>query len=74
MIFRGDRLRSDRQRQGFNQQEFADRIGVTHQCIANIETGVAEPSLRVLSAMCHVLNASADWLLDIDFEEDEEGE
>lgn len=47
------------------QTDLANAIGVTQRKISFMETGVTEPSLKDLSALCRYFNVSADFLLEL---------
>lgn len=47
------------------QTDLANAIGVTQRKISFMETGVTEPSLKDLSALCRYFNVSADYLLEL---------
>lgn len=44
-------LKSFREKQGLNQQEMADKIGISKSYYVAIELGNAEPSFRVAEAL-----------------------
>ncbi len=52
-----------------NQQDLADKIGVTRQTIGMIETGNYNPSLKLCVAICRALNKT---LNDLFWEDDYE--
>jgi putative molybdopterin biosynthesis protein len=54
----GTRLRLARRERGFSQQQVADRAGISRQAISAIETGIADPSLRVAFALARALEAT----------------
>ena len=47
----GTRLRRTRRARGFSQQHIASRAGISRQAVSAIETGIADPSLRVAFAL-----------------------
>ena len=61
-----ENLRFYRKAKKLNQQEVADRIGVTRQCYSNYEQGIRQPSVDVLRNICEVLECTADELIGID--------
>lgn len=63
-----DRLRLLRQSKlppltPLTQTDLANAIGVSQRKISFMETGVTEPSLKDLSAICRYFSVSADYLL-----------
>lgn len=57
-----DRIRKLRRSLDLTQQEFADRIGVKRNTIANYETGRNDPVDSVTSLICREFNVSEKWL------------
>lgn len=57
------RVRSHRQALKLTQQELALELGVTHQHVSRIESGLAVPSLDLLLGLSQRLGVSADYLL-----------
>ncbi|MBQ5994865.1 MAG: helix-turn-helix transcriptional regulator [Clostridia bacterium] len=47
------------------QTDLANVLGMTQRKISFLETGVTEPSLRDLRAICLYFNVSCDYLLDL---------
>lgn len=47
------------------QTDLANVLGMTQRKISFLETGVTEPSLKDLQAICLYFNVSADFLLDL---------
>ncbi|AWR44218.1 TPA: helix-turn-helix transcriptional regulator [Pseudomonas aeruginosa] len=76
--FFGERLRAERERLGFSQQEFADICGVTMRTQRNYEKGDRQPDASYLAALTQtggdvlfVLTGqrqvgAAAWLIDVD--------
>ena len=56
------RIKQLRKTLGFTQQEFAERIGVKRNTIAQYETGRNEPIGSVLNLICKEYNVNPDWL------------
>jgi len=56
------RLRLLRKTLDLTQQEFADKIGMKRNTIANYETNRNEPSNSVISLICREFNVSETWL------------
>src|ERR1700755_1039038 len=71
----GDRVRRLRARGGLTRRELAKEADVSERHLANLETGVGNPSLQILRRVTQALNCnitdlvgdegdeSADWLL-----------
>ena len=59
-----NRLRLLRKSLNLTQQEFADRLGVKRNTIANYETGRNEPVDSVFSLICREFNVNPEWLRD----------
>ena len=57
-----ERFKQLRKTVGFTQQEFAERIGVKRNTIAQYETGRNEPIGSVLNLICKEYNVNPDWL------------
>lgn len=57
-----ERIKQLRKTLGFTQQEFAERIGVKRNTIAQYETGRNEPIGSVLNLICKEYNVNPDWL------------
>ena len=57
-----ERIKQLRKTLGFTQQEFAERIGVKRNTIAQYETGRNEPIGSVLNLICKEYNVNPAWL------------
>lgn len=57
-----ERIKKLRKILDLTQQEFADKIGMKRNTIANYETDRNEPSNSVISLMCKTFNVSEEWL------------
>ena len=57
------KIRQLRTQLGLNQVEFADRIGVTKQCISNWENDNVLPSIEMLARLADFFGVSTDELL-----------
>lgn len=64
----GERIKQVRLAAGLTQLQFAERIGLSRNFIAVIETSGRKPSDRTISDICREFNVSLAWL------EDGEGE
>lgn len=57
------RIKSMRETLGLNQEEFAQKVGVSRSIIANIETGVSKPKYPDLVKIATVGRVTLDWLI-----------
>lgn len=57
-----ERIKQLRKALGYTQQEFADRIGVKRNTIAQYEIGRNEPIDSVVNLICKEYNVNPDWL------------
>lgn len=57
-----DRIKYLRSSLGLTQQEFADRIGIKRNSVANYELGRNEPIDAVISLICREFRVSEEWL------------
>ena len=56
------RIKKLRKALDLTQQEFADRIGMKRNTIANYEIDRNEPSASVISLICREFNVNEEWL------------
>lgn len=56
------RIKKLRKALDLTQQEFADKIGMKRNTVANYETDRNEPSNSVISLICREFNVSETWL------------
>lgn len=56
------RLRNLRKSLNLTQQDFADKIGIKRNTLANYEIGRNEPIDAVISLICKEFNVNEDWL------------
>lgn len=59
----GKRIAESRRNAGFTQEELANRLGVTPQALSKWEKGASSPDLVMLTALCEILDVSADYLV-----------
>lgn len=52
-----------RERQNLTQKELAEKIGVTHQMISQIERGFRPPSVKNIIDIALVFNCTSDEIL-----------
>lgn len=57
-----ERIKKLRKSLDLTQQEFADKIGMKRNTVANYETDRNEPSNSVISLICKTFNVSETWL------------
>lgn len=57
-----ERIRELRKALGLTQQEFADRLGVKRNTIAQYETGRNSPIEAVITSICREFNVNEEWL------------
>lgn len=59
-----DRLRKAREYAGLDQQEMADRIGISRRSVVNYEGGKHAPGRPVLLSMALATGVPLAWLMD----------
>ena len=57
-----NRLFEYRKKNGFSQEELAEKIGVSQQMISYIESGLKEPKTTILIRIADIFNCSLDEL------------
>ena len=57
-----DRIKKIRRELDLTQQEFAERIGIKRNTIANYETGRNDPVDSVISLICREFDVCEEWL------------
>lgn len=58
-----EKLADLRRREGFSQEQLADRLGVTRQSVSKWESGAAQPELVKLVALSELFHVSVDYLV-----------
>lgn len=58
------RIKEVREKLGLSQKEFAERIDMKRNSIAQIETGIRNPSVRTLKAIGKEFGINYSWLKD----------
>lgn len=58
----GERIKELRKAMGLTQQEFAERIGIKRNTVAQYEIGRNEPIETVISLICREFDVSEVWL------------
>ena len=66
-----EKLTDLRRREGWSQEQLADRLGVTRQSVSKWEGGAAMPELEKLIALSELFSVSVDYLVKADYEEPE---
>ena len=66
------RLKELRKQNNLSQLEFATKIGMLQQQYSRYEKGEREPQLKHIRRICREFKVSADWLLALDIEEENE--
>lgn len=59
----GEKILNMRKARGWNQEELAERIGVTRQAVSRWESDSAKPDADKIIAICDLFGVSADYLL-----------
>lgn len=62
MINLKERIKALRKTLGLTQQEFADRVGLKRNSLANYETGRNTPMDAVMKSICREFNVNETWL------------
>lgn len=57
-----NRIKEVRMRRGFNQEEFANRLGVTKSAVSGYETGRRIPTEAIIRSICREFQVNEEWL------------
>lgn len=57
-----ERIKELRKALGFTQQEFAEKIGIKRNTVAQYEMGRNQPIDTVIALICREFNVNEDWL------------
>lgn len=57
-----ERIKELRKKLSLTQQEFADKLGIKRNTIANYEVGRNEPIDAIVSLICREFNVNENWL------------
>lgn len=57
-----DRIKQLRTELEYTQEEFAKRLGLARNSIANYEIGRREPTNAIITSICREFNVNEDWL------------
>ncbi len=60
------RLKEARKRKKLSQEEVAELLNIARSNISKYENGNLEPTLQTLKELCKLYEVSADYLLEID--------
>lgn len=60
-----------RRRNGFSQDDLADKVGVSRQSVSKWELGECEPNIEKIKSLAQVFNVTINYLLDDDLDNDE---
>lgn len=63
MLLIGERIQEYRKARGLNQEEFAEKIGVSRQAVSKWERDKAYPDLDRVVCICEILDISIDELI-----------
>lgn len=63
----GKKLAEYRHAAGLTQQEAADQIHVSRQCLGNWETGRREPRIGDVVQLCRIYGISLEKLVELEF-------
>ena len=56
----GGRIQMLRQQKGFTQQQFSEMVGISTNCLSDLERGISSPRMDKLVAIIDALGCSAD--------------
>ena len=59
----GNRLKQARENKGYNQKQFAERLGVTPTKLNYWEKDKREPDVAIIKQIAQSLDVSSDWLI-----------
>ncbi len=68
----GEKLQSLRKKQGWTQEELAAKITVSRQALSKWELGTAMPDTENVLQISKVFGVSTDYLLNDEFESDDD--
>ena len=67
-----DKIVELRKKNGFSQEELADRLQVSRQAVSRWEQGTADPSSSNILELSKLFNVTTDYLLNDDYHSDED--
>lgn len=59
----GNRIKAERQKLNYTQEQFAELLSIGRVHLANIEGGRKMASIDLLVSMCEILSCSLDYLV-----------
>lgn len=59
----GERLKQAREEKGYNQRQFAERLGITPSRLNYWEKDKREPDVAIIKQIAQILDISSDWLI-----------
>ncbi|MBP3591826.1 MAG: helix-turn-helix transcriptional regulator [Clostridia bacterium] len=69
MVDFGNRLKQLRLREGYTQQQLADKLGVTKSVVSYYELQERYPSPDILIRLAHIFRVTTDFLLGLEHKE-----
>jgi len=63
-----DKITENRKRNGWSQEDLADKLGVSRQSVSKWESAQAVPDMKKIVMMSEVFGVSTDYLLRDDIE------
>lgn len=67
----GERLKKSREEKGYNQKQFAEKLGITATRLNYWEKDKREPDVALIKEIAKTLNISSDWLIGNDIKSTE---
>ncbi|MBQ6846492.1 MAG: helix-turn-helix transcriptional regulator [Oscillospiraceae bacterium] len=64
-------LKDARKQKSLSQEEVAEIVNTSRSNISKYETGLLEPNLQTLKRLCELYKVSADKILEINIQEEE---
>ncbi|MDA9009409.1 helix-turn-helix domain-containing protein, partial [Alphaproteobacteria bacterium] len=62
----GSRLKSIRKQKGWNQSQFAEKLGMSVEAVSNLERNINRPSFATLEKLCEVTGLTLGDLFSFD--------
>ena len=59
----GERLKKSREEKGYNQKQFAEKLGITATRLNYWEKDKREPDVALIKEIANALDISSDWLI-----------
>ena len=64
----GNRLKQAREERGYNQKQFAEKLGISATRLNYWEKDKREPDVALIKKISNILNISSDWLIGNDLQ------